>query len=61
MLEMNEKLHNDFIFTCSNLMALALGIPQNTDRAAVAEIATKAEAKPYAAKKVKVEEEKKEG
>lgn len=53
--------HMNFIVPFSNLIAAALGVPENRDVTAISEMAAAAEAAPYVAKKVEVEEEKKEG
>lgn len=53
--------HMNFIVPFANLIAAALGVPENRDVTAVTEMAAAAEAAPYAAKKVEIEEEKKEG
>lgn len=60
-LNLDEKIHNDFIFSYANLIALALGLEQIRDQAAVTEIARTVETKAYVPKKIKVvtpEEEK---
>ena len=60
-LDLNEEEHNMFVFTYSNLIALALGLEQNRDQAAVTAVARSVTAKPYVPKKIKVvtpEEEK---
>ena len=60
-MDLNNKLHNDFVFTYSNLIALALGLEQNKNQSAVTEIAKKVVVAPYVPKKIKVvtpEEEK---
>ncbi len=51
----------NFVLPFANLIAVALGVPENRDLTAVTEMAAAAEHAPYVAKKVEVEEEKKEG
>merc|ERR1711976_75795 len=60
-LNLDEKLHNDFVFSYANLIALGLGLEQNRNQAAVTEIARKVTCAAYVPKKIKVvtpEEEK---
>ena len=53
--------HMNFILPFANLIAVALGVPENRDLAAVTDMAAAAVPTPYVPKKVEVEEEKKEG
>lgn len=60
-LDLTNSEHSTFIFTYSNLIALALGLKENRDQAAVIAMAAKIEAAPYVPKKIEVktpEEEK---
>ena len=62
-LDVNDPLHLHFISACANLVAFNTGVPQNRDKDAIANIASKVELPAFAPRagvKIQVEEENKE-
>jgi len=59
--DISNETHLDFVVSYANLIATAMNLPENRDRAAVAELAKSAQVKQYVPKKITVrtpEEEK---
>lgn len=54
--DLSNPTHLNFVVCYANLIAVALGIPENRDAKAVASISEKVPIKPYEPKKVEVEE-----